>query len=119
MYIIRSGKVEVVLEQGDREMRVAVLGSGDFFGEMALLEEEVRAATVRALGKACVSRVDRRDFFARIHEDASLGLQLIKKLSERTRQLETKLARAADIAMREAREKLNKAISASGESVRQ
>ncbi len=102
MYVIEAGKVEVVLEQGGAEIRVAVLGSGDFFGEMALLEGEPRAATVRALGNAYVRTVERRDFFGRIHEDGAFAIRLIKKLSDRTRQLETKLAQLADTAMREA-----------------
>ncbi len=95
MYIIEAGKVEVVLEKDDRELCVAVLGPGEFFGEMALIDGEARAATVRALAKARVLKVDRREFLAGIHDDASLAFRLIRKLSERTRQLETLLVQAA------------------------
>ena len=49
MYVVQAGKVEVVLESGGRHERVAVLGPRDFFGEMALLSEGQRTATVSAV----------------------------------------------------------------------
>jgi CRP-like cAMP-binding protein len=50
MYVVQSGKVEVLLESGANQERVSVLESRDFFGEMALVDKETRSATVRALG---------------------------------------------------------------------
>lgn len=49
MYIIKSGKVEVIKEMGDSEMKLATLGPKDFFGEMALFGANRRMATVRAV----------------------------------------------------------------------
>lgn len=49
MYIIKSGKVEVLKEMGDTEMRIATLGPKDFFGEMALFGANRRMAAVRAI----------------------------------------------------------------------
>ncbi len=48
-YVIARGKVEVVVAAGTGERRLAVLADGDFFGEMALVRETVRSATVRTL----------------------------------------------------------------------
>jgi len=48
-YVIARGKVEVVVAAGAGERRLAVLADGDFFGEVALLRETVRSATVRTL----------------------------------------------------------------------
>jgi len=39
MYVIRSGKVNISKRIGDSEITLAVLGPGEFFGEMALLED--------------------------------------------------------------------------------
>lgn len=49
-YIIESGEVEVVrkTEQDGKEKVLAILGPGDFFGEMALLDNRVRSSAVRA-----------------------------------------------------------------------
>ena len=52
MYVIQEGQVEVVAHEGGDEVRLAVLGEREFFGEMAIFEREVRTATVRALGQS-------------------------------------------------------------------
>lgn len=49
MYMIAEGSVAVTVRQGERELRVATLSSGDFFGESSLLMGEARTATVSAL----------------------------------------------------------------------
>ncbi len=49
MYIIQSGAVEVSQRQGDKTVVLALLDQGDFFGEMALIDDEPRSATVTAL----------------------------------------------------------------------
>jgi putative ABC transport system ATP-binding protein len=48
-YIIRSGSVEITIDDGTNTRAVATLGPGKFFGELALLRDQPRAATVRAL----------------------------------------------------------------------
>ena len=102
MYVIQEGQVEVIQRQGDKEFCLAVLESGDFFGEMALLEKEVRPATVRAVGSVYVLSLERRTFLHRVHEDASSAFQIITKMAHRIRQLEKALVRTADIGTLEA-----------------
>ncbi|MHA1796747.1 MAG: cyclic nucleotide-binding domain-containing protein, partial [Promethearchaeota archaeon] len=51
MYIIKSGKVEVIREMGDSEIVLTRLRSNEFFGEMALFGDPKRSATVRAAEK--------------------------------------------------------------------
>ena len=48
-YLLAEGHVEVVRTTDDAEVRLAQLGPGDYFGEMALLHDEPRSASVRAL----------------------------------------------------------------------
>ena len=50
MYVIQEGQVDVVADKDGTEVRLAVLGEREFFGEMAIFDREVRMATVRALG---------------------------------------------------------------------
>ncbi len=87
MYIIQEGHVEVVVMQEGREICLAIRGPGDFIGEMALFEREVRMATVRALGQARVLTIDQKNLVPRIHQDPSLAYRIIKVLCHRLRQL--------------------------------
>ena len=91
MYVIQSGKAEVVGESEGREIRLAVLGEGDFFGEMALFEKEVRSATVRPLGEVRVLTVDKRLFLRKVHDDPSLAFRILQQMSRRIRELDGKL----------------------------
>ena len=87
MYVVQSGEVEVVQTSGAGERRLAVLKSGDFFGEMAVFEHEVRSATVRARGEARVLKVDKRILMRRMKEDPLLAFNLLQTLSRRIRTL--------------------------------
>jgi CRP-like cAMP-binding protein len=93
MFVIQEGEVEVLRESGDREIRLAVLKSGDFFGEMSIFEREVRAATVKAVGQVRVLTVDKKGFLRRIHEDPSLAFRLVQTMSKRIRDLNAEVAR--------------------------
>ena len=93
MYVIQAGQVEVLQEKKDREVRLAVLDEGEFFGEMAIFEREVRSATVRALGKVQVLTVDEDTFLRRIHEDPSLAFRVVQKMSQRVRALDDEMFR--------------------------
>ena len=93
MFVIQEGQVEVVAEKDDGEVRLAVREAGDFFGEMAIFERDVRSATVRALGDVRVLTVDKRNFLRRIHEDASLAFRLVETMSSRIRDLSEEVAR--------------------------
>jgi CRP/FNR family transcriptional regulator len=96
MYVILDGQVEVLRRKGDKEYCLAVLDSGDFFGEMALFEEQLRSTTVRAVGEVSVYTLERVSLLRRIHEDPSLAFRIIEKMSHRIRELEQALVRKAD-----------------------
>jgi CRP/FNR family cyclic AMP-dependent transcriptional regulator len=97
MYVIQEGQVEVIHRKGEKEFCLSVLGPGDFFGETALIEQEVRPATVRALGTVIVLRIEKRTFLQRVHEDASFAFRIIKKMARQIRELENALVRTSDI----------------------
>ena len=91
MYFIQSGKVEVIRESDGKEVKLAELGHGEFFGEMALFEKGVRSATVRPLGEVRVLSVDKRLFLRKIHEDPALAFRIMQKMSRRIRDLDKEL----------------------------
>lgn len=61
MYILQSGRVEVVQERDGAEERLATLGPGEHFGEIAVLKDTRRTATVRALEPVTVLRISREE----------------------------------------------------------
>jgi CRP/FNR family transcriptional regulator len=94
MYVIQEGEVEVLIQgDNDKEIRLGVRGEGEFFGEMAIFDRDVRSATVRALGDARVLTVDKKNFMRRVHEDPSLAFRLVETMSHRIRELGDEVAR--------------------------
>ncbi len=87
MYEIQSGKVEIFRDKGGKEVKLAVLGPGNFFGEMAIFEREVRSASVRAQGTVRALTVDKKTLLTRISADPTLAFRLLEKLSGRIREL--------------------------------
>jgi len=63
-YLIKEGTVEVVVGADSAQERVRTLGKGDFFGEVALLLDQPRSATVRAIGPVEVYVLGKEDFHA-------------------------------------------------------
>jgi CRP-like cAMP-binding protein len=91
MYFIQSGKIEVIRESDGKEVKLAELGQGDFFGEMALFDQGVRSATVRPLGEVRILSVDKRLFLRKIHEDPALAFRIMQKMSRRILELDKEL----------------------------
>ena len=93
MYVIQEGKAQVLRETNGIEVQLAVLNEGDFFGEMAIFDHEVRSATVRAAGEVRVLTIDKRTFLRRITEDPSVAFRIVEKMSHRIRELDAELVR--------------------------
>lgn len=85
MYIIQEGQVEIVAQVGDREKRLALLEEGDFFGEMAVLEELPRTASARAMTPCSLLRIDRHTFDQLIRQDPEIAVRMLRKLCHRLR----------------------------------
>jgi len=92
MYVVQSGRVEVIQATNLGEQHLAFLETGDFFGEMAVFEKETRSATVRASGEARVLKVDKKTLLRRIKEDPLLAVNLLQTMSHRIRDLNAGVA---------------------------
>jgi CRP-like cAMP-binding protein len=93
MYEIQDGEVEVIQEKGGKGIRLAVLSKGDFFGEMAIFDHEVRSATVRTMGEVRALTIDKRTFLRRIAEDPSIAFRIVERMSRRIRELDAEVVR--------------------------
>jgi CRP-like cAMP-binding protein len=91
VFIIVSGKVEVVRGQGRNEQVLATLGPGDFFGEMALFEGFPRNATVRALEDTECLALTRWDFLAELKNHPEIAVAMLQVLVRRLRAVEARL----------------------------
>jgi CRP-like cAMP-binding protein len=87
MFVIQAGKVEILREEEGKTVRLAELGAGEIFGEMALCEKAPRSATVRAVGEVRALTVDKRTFLRRVQEDPSLAFHVLQAMSARIRRL--------------------------------
>ena len=97
MFVVQSGRVEVIQATDSGEQHLAFLETGDFFGEMAVFEKETRSATVRASGEARALKVDKKTLLRRIKEDPLLAVNLLQTMSHRIRDLNAGMAgRGAD-----------------------
>jgi CRP/FNR family cyclic AMP-dependent transcriptional regulator len=83
MYLIEQGEVSVVLsgENGVKK-EIAVLKEGDFFGELSLLDESPRSASVIAKTDANLVGFFRPDLFEIMEETPATGLKIVLKVTE-------------------------------------
>ncbi len=93
MFVVQKGEVEAIAENDGREVRLRVMGPGEFFGEMALFEQATRTATIRAVKPTHVLTIDRKNFLGGIHEDPSLAYRIVETMSHRIRDLTERLAK--------------------------
>lgn len=93
LFLIQSGqvKVSVVAEDG-REVILSVLGPGNFFGEMALLDDEPRSAHVIAMEDTLLFVLRRDDFRGRLKLSPELSVSLLGELSQRLRRADDTIA---------------------------
>ncbi|MDH5307914.1 MAG: cyclic nucleotide-binding domain-containing protein, partial [Myxococcales bacterium] len=89
MYIICEGRVSVSkLSDDGREKILEFLEAGDFFGEMSLLDNAPRSASVRALVETRVMALSRTDFLAVLRRSPDLAMAVIQELTRRLRQVD-------------------------------
>ncbi|MEM7343524.1 MAG: SpoIIE family protein phosphatase [Chloroflexota bacterium] len=86
-YVIKSGSVEVLKGDDNADQTVlGISGPGELIGDMAILEEEVRSASVKALEHTVALEIPGDDFTNLIQENGEIGFQFIKMLSYRLRE---------------------------------
>ena len=83
MFIIQEGRVQIVKHFATSDHTLAILDSGDFFGEMAIVNRVQRTATAVAVAETSLLAVDRDGFLAMIRKNAEIALNVIDKLCRR------------------------------------
>ncbi|MBT3275895.1 MAG: Crp/Fnr family transcriptional regulator [Spirochaetales bacterium] len=83
MYIIQEGNVRISKTIDGKPHTLAVLGKGDFFGEMAIVTSVKRTATATAAGTVRLLAFDRPGFLSMIAKNVRIALNVIDKLCRR------------------------------------
>lgn len=93
LYLIVRGKVKIshTTPEG-HEVVLAILGPGDFFGELALLDDAPRSATALALETTETWTLHREEFMRYLTDNPEFALHVLKTLARHIRRLNTQLA---------------------------
>lgn len=91
MFVIHSGKIKITKQIGDIEKTLAILPAGEFFGEMAILNDEPRTATAVVVEDSQLLVIDPKTFEAMIKGNSEISLRMIKKLAQRLKQADEQI----------------------------
>jgi CRP-like cAMP-binding protein len=89
LFVILGGRAKVVGKKAAR-----TLGTGDYFGELGVLDDAPRSASIVASSELHVIRLPRAAFLRLARRDPDVSLQLLSTLGSQFRRLETRTAQA-------------------------
>jgi CRP-like cAMP-binding protein len=108
LFAVIEGRLKVATNVEDEEMLLSIMGPGEVFGEIALLDGEPRSATVSALERCRLLVLPRASFRALLQSIPTLGLRLLESMARRVRAL---TYRAEDSLIRDVPTRLAKAVA--------
>lgn len=86
-FVLLEGEVQVTKKFDENEERLLkILRAGDFFGEMAIIHDAPRAATITALSEVKVLEIQRETFTRLLQENSQLSLAMVREVSRRLRE---------------------------------
>jgi hypothetical protein len=94
MYIVNEGRIEISKHVGGEDKVLAQLEKGDFFGEMAILEDLPRAASARALSDARLLMINGSTFDQMLRTNPEIAVRMMRSLSRRLRETDVMLREA-------------------------
>ncbi len=86
VYLIVSGWAKVRVQAGDDYVTLVILGKGEYFGEMAVLNESPRSTDVAALSKVELLSIPAQLFIQSLFDDPQLHHRLLQSMVERLKQ---------------------------------
>src|SRR5215211_7370998 len=91
LYVVIDGELEVTKRQGNQDVLLALYEPGQFFGEMALLEQAPRSASVRTLRESTLLMISQGAFQTLLSCSASAPLRVLHTVTSRLRSTESML----------------------------
>lgn len=89
MFVIESGSVEIFRTDGGAVKTIRTLGPGDFFGEMALLDDQPRTASARAATDCTVLALDAAALDALLRAHPEVAIRMLRTMAGRLREAGT------------------------------
>jgi CRP-like cAMP-binding protein len=120
LFVVRQGRVKVVLIGEDgREVILGVLGVGEHFGELSLIDDRPRSAHVIAMDDSHLLVLRREDFRKRVESSPAVAWSLLTEMSRRLRRADEKIGGLVllDVPGRIARLLLDLAAETGGETI--
>ena len=94
-FVIEKGRVRVTKNRGGRTVFLAELGPGGTIGEMSMIDEKPRSATVTALGDTILREVHRNEFSEALRRETDAAIRLLRVIFERLREADARIAELA------------------------
>lgn len=120
LYIVISGRLKVMISDDEgREVILAILGAGEYFGEMGLIDDSTRSASVVTLEACELLSLSKRDFKKCLLENSEMTSMVMRGLVKRLREADRKIGSLAlmDVYGRVARLLLEMSETINGERV--
>ena len=86
MFVVSAGRVRLTIGTAGHEKEVAVIGPGEFFGELALLSDEPRSATAEAMEDSALLAIGRDVFAMMVQDDLDIVFRMMNIQGQRLRQ---------------------------------
>jgi len=120
LYVVISGRMKVMMGDDEgREVILAILGTGEYFGEMGLVDDSPRSASVVALEACELLSLSKRDFKICLNDNFEMAMTVMRGLVKRLREADKKIGSLAlmDVYGRVARLLLEMAETIDGQKV--
>jgi len=120
LYIVLSGRLKVLMSDAEgKEVILSILGPGEFFGEMGLIDDSPRSASVVSMEPCELLSIAKRDFKNCLAENFEMAMAVMRGLVRRLREADRKIGSLAllDVYGRVARLLLDMAETVGGEKI--
>jgi CRP/FNR family cyclic AMP-dependent transcriptional regulator len=96
LYIILAGRAKVVIDDGDgREVTLTFIGPNEFFGEMALIDDKPRSASVEAVETCEILYISKAAFMSCLKDNFEVAMLVLRGVIGRLREADRKIASLA------------------------
>lgn len=92
IYVINSGKVKVLMrDEEGKEVILSILKEGDYFGELSLIDEQPRSASVVAMEPSEMTLLLKADFLQCVASNPGIAMTIMRGLAQRLREADVKI----------------------------